>query len=56
MKIFNIVNDDDPNDCFEVEAKDECDAAIDALESLGWRVCETIQSEKPNPDQYEFNF
>lgn len=56
MKIFNIVNDYDPNDSFEVEAKDECDAAIDALESLGWRVCETIKAQESDPDQYEFNF
>jgi len=55
MKIFNIINDYDANDSFEVEAKDECDAAIDALAFLGWNVCETKVRES-DPNQYEFNF
>jgi hypothetical protein len=55
MKIFNIINENDPNDSFEIEAKNETDAAIDALEVLGWRVCVTT-NQKSDPNQSEFDF
>lgn len=40
MKIYTIVNDNDGNDSFEVEAENSTDAAHKALEELGWWVAE----------------
>lgn len=35
---FTVINDDDPNDSFEVIATDVNDAQFKALEHLGWWV------------------
>ena len=45
LKIYTIVNDNDPNDTFEVEAKNSDDAAHFALENLGWWVSVSNESE-----------
>jgi hypothetical protein len=38
LKTYNIMNEFDPNDTFEIEAEDENDAAHKALEALGFWV------------------
>ena len=38
MKTYTIINDNDGNDSFEIEAKDGNDAAHKALLELGWWV------------------
>jgi hypothetical protein len=54
-KIYTLINYYEPHDSFEVEGENENDAAINALDNLGWRICEQ-KKEKNNPDQFEFNF
>lgn len=54
-KTYLVLNDNDPNDSFEVEAENECDAAVDALSSLGWNLCKPT-SKETDPNQYEFSF
>ena len=38
LKTYNIMNEFDPNDTFEIEAEDENDAAHKGLEALGFWV------------------
>lgn len=40
MKIYTIVNDNDPNDSFEVRAQNSNDAAFAALGELGWWIAQ----------------
>ena len=45
MKKWIIINADDANNSFEVEAKTAEEAAFTALESLGWGVAEMAKDE-----------
>ena len=40
MQTYRIINEDDPNDSFEVEAETAEGAALSALELLGWLLIE----------------
>lgn len=56
LKDFQVVSDTDGNVFFPVKARDEFDAALEALEQLGWFVKKTDSQELADPNQYEFNF
>lgn len=57
LKTYKIINDADPNDYFKVEARDECDAAMEGLEQIGWFVSEANQEEEEeNENQFQFSF
>ena len=38
LQTFPVINDYDPNDRFEIKAKDASEAAYLALEKLGWWI------------------
>ena len=38
LKSFTVINDYDPNDSFEIKAKDDYEAHYLALKELGWWV------------------
>lgn len=54
-KTYHIVNYNDPNDYFAVEASNENDAAFEALSQLGYGISTATRSEH-DPNQYEFDF
>jgi hypothetical protein len=56
MKTYRIINNQDGNDCFNVKAENEEDAAFVALAELGWGVVLPQDEEEKNVDQYEFDF
>ena len=45
LKKYTVVNDNDGNDTFEVEATDANDAASNALLKLGWWIAENDSHE-----------
>jgi|LakMenEpi13Sep09_1017268.scaffolds.fasta_scaffold03425_2 hypothetical protein len=57
LKSYKIISDTDGNDFFKVSARDECDAAMEGLEQLGWFVSESnSEDEEEDENQYQFNF
>jgi len=44
--IYTIMNDNDGNDTFTVEADSAEEAAFKALNELGWAVCEPSDDEE----------
>ena len=46
MKKYLVVNTEDGNDVFEVETNNAHDAAIMALEEVGWYISETPTEEE----------
>jgi hypothetical protein len=42
---YTVSNDNDANDYFVVEGKDTEDAALAALEILGWNISKTEETE-----------
>lgn len=56
MKTYRIINNHDGNDCFNVEAENEENAAFAALNELGWAVLLPQDNQQENQDQYEFDF
>lgn len=38
LKKYHVIRDDDPNDYFIIHAENDHEAAILALENLGWRI------------------
>ena len=51
MKQYMIVNDNDGNDSFYVEAETDAEAAHKALEELGWWVAEGEELEEEDEDE-----
>jgi hypothetical protein len=45
MKTYEIFNEHDPNDRFQVEAETLEDAYREALSALGWLLCEADQED-----------
>jgi hypothetical protein len=45
MNKYKIINDYDANDSFEVEAATTEDAALEALERLGWWIANADDNE-----------
>jgi hypothetical protein len=56
LKTYHIINDADGNDFFEVKGRDECDAALEALEQLGWWVALAKEENQDDPNQAVFAF
>jgi hypothetical protein len=50
-KMYQIWNDFDPNDRFEVEAENHNDAAFAALEELGWVVGAHYEDETETDEE-----
>lgn len=53
MKEYSIINSNDGNDTFTVEAQDGNEAAFKALDELGWMVSEGEDAESPNTEYNE---
>jgi hypothetical protein len=56
LKEYKIINDADGNDFFVVKGQNECDAALEALEQLGWWVSPKKEQGSYDSDQFEFSF
>jgi len=56
LKEYKIISDADGNSFFVVKGNDEYDAALEALEQLGWWVSPKKSEESYDPNQFEFSF
>ena len=50
QKIWTVVNDDDPNETFEVKASTADEAAHNALTELGWWVASDPADEEDDKE------